>query len=191
MKTIETYLPIFPGFYSTIFEPDETDWLEENEVNWDDMDFDMKGYGDDIAKACCHTLCDELKEYVSKIKMQSVSSPKEYNFYNDSINVEIHLSEKNITAIGNCIAENKEEFRQFLKDRYTPCSGFIPSHSNDTAVWHELTSGFRVFDSNPHHLGSILEFVCQIEDIDQDTLYYGCEHVYVDEYCSVKPKLTE
>ena len=187
MKQIETYLPVFPGFYNTIFEPDETDWLEENNVEWENMNFDNEEYQNDVARAVCNTMASELLDYVDSIEFEAVASPKFYNYTNDTINVKIGLTEKNIIAIGNCIADNKKDFEQFLIDRYTSCSGFISSYPNDIASWSELTSGFRVFSNDGHHLGAILEFVCEIEDVDQETLYYGDnEQVYTDMYCSLK-----
>ena len=35
MKTIPTYLPVFSGFYNTLFELDESNFCYENDVTFD------------------------------------------------------------------------------------------------------------------------------------------------------------
>jgi hypothetical protein len=109
MKKVETYLPVFPGFYSTIFEPQEdneisyyTEMRKDSgltPVKFEQFVFDYESYQNDIAEACCSFLAEELKGFVSKISLQYITSPKEYNFSNDSFNVVIDLSKDNLLNI--------------------------------------------------------------------------------------------
>jgi len=184
---IETWLPIFPGFYGTLFEPDETDFLEENDVNYDDIEFDNSEYEKDIAESCCNFLSDELKGFISGIAMQAVCSPRYYNYGNDAINVEIQLTKANLEALRAYLVENRGSLSEYLKERYTSRSGFVSSYSPHYAMWSEYTEGFTNWNENGHHLGSMLEFICQNEEITHDDMYYRVqENVYVDDYCSIK-----
>ena len=100
-KTIETYLPLFPGFYNTIFEPYEANEIEYinterkakglEPLEYNDFSFDYDGYYKDVAEKCCEYIENELKELglITELKYQCVSSPKYYNYSNDSIYIEI------------------------------------------------------------------------------------------------------
>lgn len=48
-NTIEGYLPVFPGFYNTLFQADEEQVIEDP-YTYDDYDFDYKQYHQDVAK---------------------------------------------------------------------------------------------------------------------------------------------
>jgi len=185
MNKIETWLPVFPGFYSTIFEADEEPFLEENDCTHDDIVFDNKEYENDVAESVCNTMAEKLKDYVTSIEKQAVSSPKEYNFYNDSINIKVTLSKANLKAIRKAVRDNWKEYGEFVKECYTSRPGFMSFYPNCPEMWSENTKNFSDFSENAHYLGSVLEFICQIEDITQDDLYEACE-VYADSYCSMK-----
>jgi len=185
MNKIETWLPVFHGFYNTIFEPDESEFLRENECEWDDIVFDNEEYSKDVAESVCETLQTKLKEYVTGIEMQAISSPKFYNFSNDAIHIEITLSKANLKAIRKTIRDNWEKYTEHTLKRYTSRDGFMSFHSNDSDEWSRLTKNFSDFSENTHHLGSVLEFICELEDVTNDTLYAECE-VYGETYCTMK-----
>jgi len=182
---IETWLPVFPGFYSTIFEPDEDQFLQENDCTWDDIEFNNEEYEKDVAESVCDTVESGLDKYVSSIAMQGISSPREYNFTNDGINIEVELSSANLKAIQKAVRDNWKEYGEYVKERYTSRSGFMSFHPNWPEMWSENTSNFTDFSGDAHYLGSILEFLCELEDIDQDDLHGGCE-VYGEFYCTLK-----
>lgn len=183
---IETWLPVFPGFYGTIFEPDHEMFLEDNEVNYDQIEFNNSEYEKDVATSCCDFLENEL-EFVTAIKLQAVSSPREYNFGNDSINVEIELTKDNLQALSAYLRENREKLAEYLKERYTSRPGFSSFYPNHVEGWAELTKEFTEFDSKPRILGSLLEFVCENESIAKIDMYYHVSgNVSADCYCSIK-----
>ena len=186
MEKVKTYLPVFPGFYSTIFEPDES--LEISNINeereqkglselgFDAFEFDYDGYKDQVCRSVTSVVERQLKDFVTSIDFEELISPRFYNYSNDSINVIIKLSNKNVKAILSYLETNKETFAQYLRDNYTSSSGFISHYDNDIA---------RFMADSPlehkHKLGSILNFICESEGITQETLYYGMEA-----YLSVK-----
>ena len=175
----ETFLPLFPGFYNTYLESDdaetsELDYINEQRaenglepIEWDKCEFYYDEYRQRVSKAYTNAVEHELKSLglVNNIEFQELISPKEYNFSTDSIDVEIDV---NIENLQKYIAENKQKFIEYLKEKYTSCSGFISSYSTDFDVWSEDTDTFTNFECNGHYLGSILDFILDNEGIEYD-----------------------
>ena len=126
-KGVETWLPVFPGFYNTIFDDTDRDQDPPEDIseliNEDfEPEYDYKQYFQDYSREitnACHNL---LKDFVYNIEFQALESPKEYNFRNDSINCVIYPRNRAIKAYLNA---NFAEFEQYCKDNYTSRSGFI------------------------------------------------------------------
>jgi len=174
---IESYCPIFNGFYNTIWEYDETSIIEainynreknniNGKINFEHLEIDYKQYEKDISKTICEAVQDNLSEYIISIEYQGVYNPKEYNFKTDSINC---IIEPNIDNIKKFIYDNKAKFIEFLKNRYTSFDGFISYYSNDFETWQEDSNNFT--DFNMHSLGSILDFIALHLEIDNILLY--------------------
>lgn len=185
MKTIETYLPVFSGFYCGYFES-HVDYLAEmeyeyykenycNDLDFDDLDFDYQSFYNDCAECMVFEVRDELVSlgFVSDIDYQRINSPKYYNFANDSIYVEVKLKDNNITNIMNYLNENTEEFSEYLKSKYTSCDGFISSYSNEVEDW--LTP---ISLEHTHKLGSILDFILENEEFDESELTFRVMEIY-------------
>lgn len=181
MKTIKSYLPVFNGFYNTWFDSDnaEESTLYEEELNYDDVEFDYKDYMNRVAEACVGAVENQLKDLFNiSIEFENVCSPREYNFTNDSINVEYTLD--NLDEIFNYLEEYKTEFEEFLKERYTSRSGFSSFWSNDYDVWIE--EYLLDEESLEHCLGSVLDFILSNEGYTDENLYYDVigETSYID-----------
>jgi hypothetical protein len=179
MKTVRifpTWLPIFHGFYNTLFEGDD---IEEQEIqnynesngtnlDWDDFNFDYVHYRNTVSKACVEYIETKLKELciVSKIRYEAVSSPKEYNFTNDSINIEVTLNNRKLRQyLGKYILP----LTLYIKNNYTSCDGFTSFYSNDIEEWKTKTVNFRIFDK--HELGALLNFICENEGVNYGEMY--------------------
>lgn len=173
MKTIieKTWLPVFNGFYSTCFEPNEEAEIEyineEREKNdlpalgWDDMDFNYDLYKHEVCINATEFIEGLLKELgiVNYIKFEKLVSPREYNFSNDSIDIEVELIPSKLSEYIN---NNFENFEKYIKDNYSCYDGFISHYSNDSKEWKNDTENFSVF-SNTHQLGALLDFICKNE----------------------------
>ena len=189
---IETYLPVFPGFYNTIFEPCEDGEIEYindlraekglKPIEFDAFEFDYQTYQNDVSESCCEVLEAELSDFIENIKFQALQSPKFYNYSNDSINCEIDVK---INKVMEYLKSHKSDWNDYLKDNYTSCSGFISSYDNyaDSPDWSE-----DAIISGGHQLGAVLNFLCIEKDITQETLYYGIESYLI---CTNFDKLTE
>ena len=173
IEKIKTFLPVFNGFYESIWQFDDDmvlynineDRQEKglSEIDFDNLEINNAEYEKDVSIAFCEVLEKELSDYVKSITFENLYSPKQYNFSTDSINCEI---EPDADAISAFIYKNKDAFCEYLKENYTGCDGFIPSYSNAFDVWANNTLGFKSFNCNGHYLGSILQFICNILDIN-------------------------
>lgn len=172
-KKYETFCPLFPGFYGSIFEYDNEEndiesYNDENgtDLSYDDFTFDYSEYHNRIASAFVNRLESELNQFLPiKIEFEKIVSPKEYNFTNDSINVSVKL---NLKVLIDLINDRKENARTYFKDKYTSCSGFISFHSNDIEDW--LNPKY-IMERSEHRIGALLDCLCSIE-IERDDIYY-------------------
>lgn len=171
-----TFCPLFPGFYNTVFECDSEEreidgYNEYNGTNYgyDEFSFDYTDYNNRIAKAFVNRLERELKAFLPiKLEFQEVVSPKEYNFKNDSINISATLS---LNKLLKLIRDRRKDAAVYFKDTYTSCSGFISYHSNDIEDW--LNKEY-ILENPEHRIGALLNCLCFIE-IDQDNIIYWCD----------------
>jgi hypothetical protein len=187
---VETFLPLFGGFYNTIFEPNEENEIDyinsERESNglesldFDDFEFQYDAYKNDVAEGAVVYLAAELNRFgVESIEFQSISSPKHYNYANDSINVEMTI---NPVKIFEYIQANKREFDEYIKKNYSSRDGFMSYHSNDGDDWLNDTENLSNFNDG-HKLGAVLDFVIKHHNANSDesdaiseiNMYYSCE----------------
>jgi hypothetical protein len=120
METIEIALPLFPGFYGTLFGDlveGELDSLLEHELEYqgivyDDIDVDWlstyKAVAENVVTGTDalirdgefeHTLPDapcHLTDAVKTFRFIRVEHPREYNFHNDLIIVEAEVCQENL-----------------------------------------------------------------------------------------------
>lgn len=196
-QIIKTWLPLFSGFYYSTFEPDNEidDYLynlnnEPNEFNrvieWDNLDFDFENYQNDVAKFCCKFVEYELSHLgINSIEFEDISSPKYYNFSNDSINCTISI---NPQIISEYIYKNSNSFIEYLRDNYTNYDGFISSYSNSFGEWAYITNNFTDFENcHEHYLGSILQFICQNEELTEFMIFEEWyQNHWIGEYITIK-----
>ena len=181
-KIIESFLPVFSGFYESIFSPDE-DTVIEHPFNWENYNYDYDSFRTDMAKACVNGIERQLPEYGItgvKIKYQTISSPpREYNFETDAIHVEYKLTIKGIASINSYLKQNKEAFAKYIKETYTSRDGFISSWSSDVDTW--LDDYLTNKSDLPHCLGAVFEFIFENENYTPYDLYQDyCTSVYLD-----------
>lgn len=170
-KNIESYLPVFTGFYETIFQADEEQVIE-SPYKYDDYDFDYTGYQIQVAKECCDAIENKLEDignFDIKIKYQDIISTKYYNFANDTVNVKYILSKNSSKEIDKYLSYHIDAFTNYIKDHYTSRDGFNSSYSNDVIVW--LNEYLNDSQQLSHVFGSILEFILTNEKYSDYDLY--------------------
>jgi hypothetical protein len=171
LKFIESFLPVFTGFYGTVFEANE-DMVIEEPYSYDDYKFDYRGYEKDCGIKCTKVIQDKLNEigkFGVKIEYQNTSSPREYNFTNDSINVKFILSKGTTKKIEKYLSKNAATFAEYIKKHYTSRDGFMSFYSNDAKVWlNEYLNDEKKLE---HCFGTILEFIFDNEGYTDYNLY--------------------
>jgi hypothetical protein len=184
----ETFAPMFPGFYNTVFqyerESEDIEYYnEENgvELEYDDFEWDYADYETRIGKAFVSRLESELKAFLPiKIEYQSISSPREYNFKNDSINIAVSLDLRKLLKL---IRERRNEAAAYFRNTYTSGSGFISFHSNDINDW--LNKDY-ILDNPAHRIGALLDCLCSIE-LNEDDIVYWCDNEMYINYSVKEP----
>lgn len=181
----KTWLPVFSGFYGTIWETDNDEEMEIENINdqraskglppieWDAIEWDYKGYTESVGKGFTKYVERDLKGLgvVDKITYEKVSSPREYNFANDSIHIEVGLTKVNEKNIRAYLRKHKDAFKKYLEDHYTSYDGFMSSYSNNVEVW--LVDDYLTHE---HKLGAVLNFILLNEDDDYEMEVYEDLH---------------
>ena len=185
---VQTFLPVFNGFYNTLFEDlidNATEFAIDNHnetngtvLNYDDFDFDFITLKNEICKYAASKIEEKLNEIGINctINFETLISPREYNFDNDSINIEINF--KKFSQVIEILERNYNLFTQYIKDNYTSCSGFISSYSNYSSDWMEDLK--NVAENETHKVGAVLDFILQeVEEYKPENLYFElCENCY-------------
>lgn len=191
MSNIKTksYLPVFTGFYTTIFDNTESlieyfneDLKEENytddEINTIlDLVYNTKVYNETIEETR-EVISQKANDFIQNelydlklvecIKFENLYSPREYNFSNDSINCEYSLNATNIKNIKEYLVLNITNWKQYIKDHFTSYDGFISYYSNDV-----FDKDWIIDDCLEHttKLGVIFDFICENENITDAAMY--------------------
>jgi len=169
--TTKTYLPLFSGFYGSIWEDPCFDGEEEYVTLPDGVSFfdivDWSKYYDAIAIKMCAEIKDMLSDFVSDIAFERVSSPKYYNFENDAIYCDITFD---VDAVNGYISSNRDAFDEYIQSNYTSRDGFISSYTNDSVEWLE---GWQ---EDNHKVGAVLHFICMNEGMEEP-MYFDDLHI--------------
>ena len=192
MKT-ETYLPVFKGFYGSIFEPDETneiDYINEQraekklpEIDYDDCEFNYNSYYKEVSECLVNEIESELSEFVNSIEFQELKCPQFYNFTNDWINVIINPKQD---AIINYIHDYKDECKKYLMDNYKSYDGFISSYDcfPESDDWND----YNIINGK-HQLGSALNFIAENEGINELDIFDCTDDICLE--CTNYDELTK
>jgi hypothetical protein len=186
-KAIDTWLPLFRGFYGTIWDGDSEleSFCEYHEVDADEVDVDWLGYRQKVAVSITSEIESKLIELglVESVKFETIISPNYYNFVNDSIDVEIVPI---VDSIVSYIHSNYDAFDTYLKERYTSRDGFISFRFNSAVEWAEDTSNFTALGKDSHVLGALLNFALLNEQVEEHDFYEDViGNICFDEFTTV------
>ena len=189
---VQTFLPVFNGFYNTLFEDildnatdNAIEWYNEdnkNSLNYDNFDFDFITLQNEICKDAVSKIEEKLNEIGINctIIYENLVSPKYCNFSNDSINIEINF--KKFSQVIEILEQNFDSFTQYIKDNYTSRDGFISNYSSYASGWMEDLR--EDAENEAHKVGAVLDFILQeVEEYKDENLYFDlCENAYFVEY---------
>lgn len=169
MKNIRISLPFFDGFYESIYDSELDFWIqqvmEENGVEFDDVQVDYEAFKDTCKDAFVNQLWKVLPKFVKKIKNAEVWSPKSYNYVTDKIYADVELENKYLDVIVKFIKTNYDELAERIKEDWSSRSGFI-SLSDDVEEWlYMFSTGKFENDQEANYLSVILGYM--IESTEQ------------------------
>ena len=205
MTSVETWLPVFSGFYNTIWDESERhieyelynendfranypelknipwNFIEEN--FWDCVDYDEgnMSIAQGVTDAMAGFINEIVPDLVKDCKFEEIRSPREYNFTNDAIDVSIDIDPE---ILRKFLYAHENELEDYLQKRYTSRSGFFSSYPNTIVEWEEETKNFSLLSG--HYLGSLLQFVAETEHGEESDweLYEYCDSNYhTCDYC--------
>lgn len=186
MLNIKSWLPIFSGFYGTIWDNSENnselEYLREQGLTDEELeelsslkcyDEGIRDYQDGITRELTNFIGQDLIKLgmLKSIKYERIVSPKYYS--NDSVNVTDTLTKKNQKAIKDYLANHFDAWRKYLQEYYTSCSGFISHYDNDPLLddWRDDA----IFAE--HQLGQVYNFILNNEYTGDDIEYYYYDFV--------------
>lgn len=189
---VQTFLPVFNGFYNTLFEDlidNATEFAIDNYneqnntlLNYDDFNFNYNLIMSEICKDAVIKIEEKLNEIGinCSIIYENLVSPRGYNFSNNSINIVIIF--KKFSQVIEILEQNFDLFTQFIKYDYTSRDGFISSFSSYASDWMEDL--IEDAENETHKVGAVLDFILQqIEEYKDEDLYFDlCENYYEIDY---------
>ena len=212
---IPTWLPVFPGFYNTIFEAQfdqELEYLNDQGELPDSADEGDLLYGWDnggYERAVVRSICDHMPSYfppeagILHCRFEKVASPKEYNFVNDSANVTFEVDMAKFAPwVREYLKNNAKDWEDCIHRHYRSRDGFCSFYSDDVDDWNQAVEDMLTgTESEPepriygrevigeqHLLGRLLDFILRNEREEPDMrMYYDIsDHVYVGEFIDVE-----
>jgi hypothetical protein len=129
---------LFQGYYgSKLYDPEmENDYntMVSYDLNGDCpvYDLDFKAYTEELNGHITDYLFEhgvnEEDDIIKSMAYKSMESPREYNFTTDTLITEIEVDMGKLKA---WVETHKEAFSDYLKEHFTPRSGFFPFVTND------------------------------------------------------------
>lgn len=126
-------IKLFCGLYESPLYNSETDYhlamcLNEGEAC--NIEYDWGSFKETSGRGCVDSLNNELYSHdvITNIKYIDMISPKYHNYDTDRVVVE--CSYNFISLVKYCKHKHTQEFKQYLKNNFTSCDGFISSTTN-------------------------------------------------------------
>lgn len=178
--TLFTNLPLFTGFYHSVFcqfeswHDSEMEYLTTEE-GMTEEEAEEKLWKCDTRPAniaVSEDLCDAFEtlwndNFNAQIKMtfDSLDSPREYNFSTDRISASIEFDGKELKEL---IEKHLDSITEHIAQTFKMRDGFMPHYSDDVKEW-DLEN---LEDLDHNEINVILTALCKHEDLDDLDLYY-------------------
>jgi len=205
-------LPFFPGFYESDLENSDTSyWAIKEELDYyqndcenpckelteNDLDFDYKGYEEDVRNAWVDGFKEHMPEMVVSLENVEMTSPKYYNFSTDKLWADVELKDGWEDDVRAFMTENADWLRERIKDDWTSYDGFISfmsnnfgdtSHDEDEDYWGDKSWYWHLFSGKSDrfecYISVIIGYMMYREnkEIRNDLVMYALEDVYAGSY---------
>ena len=205
-------LPFFPGFYESDLENSDTSyWAIKEELDYyqndcenpckelteNDLDFDYKGYEEDVRNAWVDGFREHMPEMVLSLENVEMTSPKYYNFSTDKLWADIELKDGWEDDVRKFMDENADWLRRRIEDDWTSYDGFMSfmsnnfgdtSHDEDEDYWGDKSWYWHLFSGKSDrfecYISVIIGYMMYREnkEIRNDLVMYALEDVYAGSY---------
>ena len=133
---IPMYLPCFSGFYGTWWSI--TDHNIDDEVDWDK--FDNTAFENNIGKLYTQYIHQKMAESLicpgMSLDFIGIDSPKEYNFRNDRIKIEmVFVNETAYGVFVGALIERTAHLRSYIHNKWSSRDGFISFVTPNLREW--------------------------------------------------------
>lgn len=205
-------LPFFPGFYESDLENSDTPyWAIKEELEYyqrdcdtpckelseSDLDFDYKGYEEDVRNAWVDGFRERMPEMVLSLENVEMTSPKYYNFSTDKLWADVELKDGWEDDVRKFMTENADWLRERIKDDWTSYDGFMSfmsnnfdnlAHDEDEDYWGDKSWYWHLFSGKSDrfecYISVIIGYMMYMEnkDIRNDLVMFALEDVYAGSY---------
>ena len=205
-------LPFFPGFYESDLENSDTPyWAIKEELQYyqeecdtpckelteSDLDFDYKGYEEDVRNAWVDGFRERMPEMVLSLENVEMTSPKYYNFSTDKLWADVELKDGWEDDVRKFMTENADWLRERIKDDWTSYDGFMSfmsnnfdnlAHDEDEDYWGDKSWYWHLFSGKSDrfecYISVIIGYMMYMEnkDIRNDLVMFALEDVYAGSY---------
>lgn len=205
-------LPFFPGFYESDLENSDTPyWAIKEELEYyqrdcdtpckelseSDLDFDYKGYEEDVRNAWVDGFRERMPEMVLSLENVEMTSPKYYNFSTDKLWADVELKDGWEDDVRKFMTENADWLRERIKDDWTSYDGFMSfmsnnfdnlAHDEDEDYWGDKSWYWHLFSGKSDrfecYISVIIGYMMHREnkEIRNDLVMFALEDVYAGSY---------
>lgn len=196
---IETFLPMFPGFYGTVFEYNNTEWdvdhinelrAEANlpETSYDDVKWDYDHYHQKASKKAVAYI-QELVKGFCELEFVRLQSPREYNFSTDIIIVNAEFDPERLRK--ELLKCSPNDITWYIEENFLPHPGFTPF--SETLKKAALDYWWETDFNNFHDCGHALEMILRFHpdtEFDENEFIEKSTHeveVGIDNYNELVP----
>lgn len=205
-------LPFFPGFYESDLENSDTSyWAIKEELDYyrndcdtpckelteNDLDFNYKGYEEDVRNAWVDGFRERMPEMVLSLENVEMTSPKYYNFSTDKLWADVELKDGWEDDVRKFMTENADWLRERIKDDWTSYDGFMSfmsnnfdnlAHDEDEDYWGDKSWYWHLFSGKSDrfecYISVIIGYMMYREnkEIRNDLVMYALEDIYAGSY---------
>lgn len=163
-------LPLFEGFYNTIFDVDWEEYEKEVEgfiqkseftdtpTSYGDYLFDNDSYEFHVATLFVEAFKKYSPSYVSNIEVLRIIHPRDYTYRNDEIEVKITLSDDFREKMMNFMSSNEKWLRSKIQEDWTDKPGFWSFLSNNYDKWIEYIKQPKISQIAANHFSEIIGY---------------------------------
>lgn len=187
---IEIRALTFDGFYGGRWDQGEDEYRDaqcEEALEVCQLK-DEWGYGPDyrneVAKIYAEhyiNMVNEILDVDFKVISQEIESPREYNFANDKIFIQVEVGDYDMLIDKLIRLANKPEYRtklaKIIHDQHTSCSGFWSWMSNDIEEWFGLMYDPNHADYTSYFIAYLISLINPVMygALDEIVHWYICE----------------